>query len=251
MEQMATLEAALKRAIQLEFQLEDVELATEPLPSRQERHYLLFYEAAEGGAGVLRQLVDYPSAWPTVARRALELCHFDPATGNDLEKAPHAEERCQAACYDCLLSYYNQGDHEHLDRHLGRDLLLQLSQADVESSPVELPRADHLAELKRLCDSNLERHWLEFLEENLLRLPTCAQRTFTDFGTRPDFAYLGANPTFIYVDGPPHDYPERQGRDATQTARLEHDGVIVIRFHHQDDWTKIVSRHPSIFGELK
>src|SRR5439155_6300122 len=105
---MASLEASLKRAIQLEYQLEDSELATEPLPTQQKRRHLLIYEAAEGGAGVLRQLIEDPSAWARVARTALMLCHFDPDSGADLGKAEHAQEKCQAACYDCLLSYFNQ-----------------------------------------------------------------------------------------------------------------------------------------------
>ncbi len=43
---MATLAAALKKAIQVEYQLEDSELAAEPLPSEDERRSLLFYVAA-------------------------------------------------------------------------------------------------------------------------------------------------------------------------------------------------------------
>ena len=58
--------------------------------------------------------------------RALELCHFNPDTGADLGKAEHAQEKCQAACYDCLLSYFNQPDHESLDRHCVKDLLQQI-----------------------------------------------------------------------------------------------------------------------------
>src|SRR5690606_8330341 len=53
-EAMASLEAALKTAFQVVFQLEEDELATEPLPSLGQRNLLLFYESAEGGAGVLR-----------------------------------------------------------------------------------------------------------------------------------------------------------------------------------------------------
>ena len=58
---------------------------------------------------------------PGRARRAsraaaLELCHFDPDTGDDLRHAPGAREDCEAACYDCLLSYANQRDHRLLDR---------------------------------------------------------------------------------------------------------------------------------------
>jgi hypothetical protein len=52
-EQMLSLQAALKHAIQVEYQLEDNELAAEPLPQRDLPRYILFYESAEGGAGVL------------------------------------------------------------------------------------------------------------------------------------------------------------------------------------------------------
>ena len=80
---MASLEAALKSALQVVFQLEDNELASHPLPSPDDRRRILFYEAAEGGAGVLRRLVEEPGALAEVARVALEVCHFDPDTGDD------------------------------------------------------------------------------------------------------------------------------------------------------------------------
>jgi ATP-dependent helicase YprA (DUF1998 family)/very-short-patch-repair endonuclease len=249
--QMASLEAALKRGIQAEFQLEDSELATEPLPDRKKRLHLLFYEASEGGAGVLRQMVEDPASWARVARNALYLCHFDPESGSDLGKAEHAEENCQAACYDCLLSYYNQPDHPSLDRHLAHELLIKIRDANVVVSPVEKPRATHLEELKRLCDSGLEREFLDFLESHTLRLPARAQHFYESYKTRPDFSYTDENPAFVYVDGPPHDFPERQKRDKGQTAMLESQGITVIRFHHRDNWLEIIRKHPSIFGEPK
>jgi len=33
-----------------------------------------------------------------------------------------ATEDCEAACYDCLMSYGNQRDHKHLDRKLIKDV---------------------------------------------------------------------------------------------------------------------------------
>src|SRR4029453_9928442 len=53
--EMASLQAAFKAAIQQHFQLEPRELSAEPMPSRHDRREILFYEASEGGAGVLRQ----------------------------------------------------------------------------------------------------------------------------------------------------------------------------------------------------
>jgi very-short-patch-repair endonuclease len=245
---MASLEASLKRAIQVEYQLEDSELATEALPTRSNRRNLLFFEAAEGGAGVLRQLVEDHTSWTRIARTALKLCHFDPDTGIDREKAEHATEKCQAACYDCLLSYFNQMDHENLDRYLVKDFLQQIMAGSMVPSPVEIPRAEHLAQLKKLCDSGLEKQFLDFLETHSLRLPERAQHHYEQYGTRPDFSYTGENPAFIYVDGPPHDFPERQTRDAAQTAMLQAEGITVIRFHHAADWGSVVSRYPSVFG---
>src|SRR2546422_8225726 len=82
----------LKHAIQVVYQLEEAELAAEPLPSQDDRRILFFYEAAEGGAGVLRRLLDDPQALPRVAKQALQLCHFDPETGTDLRRGPRACE---------------------------------------------------------------------------------------------------------------------------------------------------------------
>ena len=53
--QMSSLKGALKQAIQIQYQLEDSELAAEALPDDNDQRVILFYEAAEGGAGVLRQ----------------------------------------------------------------------------------------------------------------------------------------------------------------------------------------------------
>jgi hypothetical protein len=85
----------------------------EPLPDRHNRQMLLFFEAAEGGAGVLRRLVNDPQVLRRIAHKALEICHFD-ADGTDLHHAPHATEVCEAACYYCLLNYGNQHEHNIL-----------------------------------------------------------------------------------------------------------------------------------------
>ena len=173
---MASLAAALKNAIQVEFQLEDAELASEALPSDGKRKVILFYEAAEGGAGVLRRLAREPGALPAVARQALELCHFDPVTGADLGGAPSAKEACEAACYDCLLSYGNQRDHRLLDRKKIAATLLQLATSTVRVSDTPDTPEEHVKKLKALAGSNLERKWLDFLAARGHALPTAAQK---------------------------------------------------------------------------
>jgi len=247
--QMASLQAALKRGIQIEFQLEDNELATEPLPTPQDRRLLLFYEAAEGGAGVLRHLAQDRTAIRRVARTALELCHFDPDTGADRQQAQHAKEPCVVACYDCLMSYYNQLDHEDLNRHEIQPILLQLARGELESAPVETARAEHLATLLRLCEEDSEREWLRFVDERDLRLPSHAQHFVERAETRPDFFYEDGKAA-IYVDGSYHDFAHRQAKDRELDERLEILGFTPIRFGVRDDWPSIIRRFPGVFGKL-
>jgi hypothetical protein len=135
---MATLQHALARGIGLVFQLEEGETLTEPVPSRDSRRAILAYEATEGGAGVLGRLTTERQALAGVARTALELMHYqnldaaiaaaDPVL---LENDPEAQ--CVKGCYRCLLSYYNQPDHELIDRTDDdfRRALLRLARGDV------------------------------------------------------------------------------------------------------------------------
>jgi ATP-dependent helicase YprA (DUF1998 family) len=249
-ERFASLQAALKNAIQVEFQLEDQELAAEPLPSRDIRRQILFYESSEGGAGVLQRLQSEADALKRVARRALEICHFDPDTGADLKHAPRSKEECSTACYDCLMTYANQPDHLRLDRHLIHDYLMDLTKAEVRTAPGESSRSAHLQSLMERCESGLEREWLLFLEARNLSLPSHGQYVpdaINGCFTRPDFVYH-AHSTIIYVDGPHHDFPTRQARDQEQTACVEDCGWSVIRFGARDDWEAKVHLYPSVFG---
>jgi ATP-dependent helicase YprA (DUF1998 family)/very-short-patch-repair endonuclease len=245
--EMASLQAALKNAIQVEYQLEESELAVEPLPDAGDRRQLLFYEAAEGGAGALRRLVDDPTALATVARQALGLCHYNPDTLEDLRRAPGRREDCEAGCYDCLMFYGNQQDHPLLDRRAIRDLLAALSRAEVRTAPSAKSRTEHLELLLRICDSELERRFLKFLESHDLRLPSHGQRMIEGAGTRPDFMYL-EDRVAVYVDGPPHHDPVRAQRDRNQQTAVEDLGWQVLRFTDEESWQAKVAQYPSIFG---
>ena len=91
------------------------------MPARDNRRAILAYEATEGGAGVLSRLVDDPQALGKVAREALILMHFEKvdeaiAAGDAKLLVNRDGEACIRGCYRCLLSYFNQPDHELIDR---------------------------------------------------------------------------------------------------------------------------------------
>ncbi len=145
LEAMATLQAALKRGIEMTFQIEESELVVEPLPKSDERRALLFYEAAEGGAGVLTRLANNRDDLALVASNALQLIHYR-ATQNGIwtqDDLPSLEQtdtlgnhQCEAGCYQCLLSYFNQPDHEHINRRNADALKLLVALANAQVQPV-------------------------------------------------------------------------------------------------------------------
>jgi very-short-patch-repair endonuclease len=249
---MATLQYALKRGIEREFQLEESELMVEPLPDRDKRYALLFYEAAEGGAGVLTRLATDPEAICRVAARALDVCHFE-RTGEHwvAEELRNTDTSCEAGCYGCLLSYYNQPDHGVIDRQHKevRELLCRLAHAEARKGSEGRTAEDQFAELWRLSSSSLEHAWLTVVRDQDYHLPDRAQRLIEEHGTRPDFAYSRAQ-ALIYVDGPHHDGDAQKRLDAAITDRLEDAGYTVIRFGvDRATWSARFRAYPDIFGK--
>ncbi|MFM1816406.1 MAG: hypothetical protein RLZ98_3101 [Pseudomonadota bacterium] len=243
---MPSLDAALRRGIQHVFQVEGSEISVEPLPSRQRRNHLLFYEATEGGAGVLRQLVDDPTALARVARAALELCHFDPETGED--RGHLHKDGCEAGCYDCLLDFGNQPDHAFIDRKKIVDYLRQLARSTSSLTDAAPAVGDQWHPLYAACDSQLEKRFLDLLRQHGFTPPTHAQYWIPERYSRPDF-YYGEGAVCVFVDGPPHDTPEQAEEDRAVRARLIDDGYRVIVFHHATtDWMALIRQTPGVFG---
>jgi Lhr-like helicase len=162
-EDMATIQAALRRGIETIFEIEESELAAEALPSKDDRKTILLYEASEGGAGVLSRIAKEPELFRSIARKALEIMHYDYKTGYDINtltaeyeaKINRKEATCETGCYSCLLSYYNQPDHELIDRRRPGVLrfLIALAECDAwEQKETVKPQgkvAEWLAELDR------------------------------------------------------------------------------------------------------
>lgn len=251
-EVMVTLQYALKRGIEQEFQLEEAELAAEPLPEPENRRAILFYEAAEGGAGVLTRIAGDPEALRRVARRALEICHYDSRSGSWTDHGDLKDEDagCEAGCYRCLLSYYNQPEHGEIDRRNTTvlDLLCRLARATRGDAAGARTADDSFEELMNASISSLEKDWLRFLKDGSYHLPDRAQPYLEAFGTCPDFAYEDKQ-TLVYIDGPHHEGKAQKTLDAAITKRLEDAGFTVVRFAtDKASWIEIIAHHAWVFG---
>ena len=256
----ATLQAALSRAIQIRYSLEERELETKPLPSEEDRKLFLFYEGAEGGAGVLCQIFRSSAEFDALIAEALSLCHFNRETGEDEGHDVGGGEQCQLACYDCLLSYSNQRDHEQLNRFLIQDVLKSLRGARVEAKSAQGSAKERYEKLRERCGSKLEESWLNLAYREGWNLPTDSQRRLEEFGTRPDFLYEekrgeGGRRVAVYIDGPPHEEASRRATDARVRRALRSKGWEVVVFddwpleERDARWREIAGKRPDIFGE--
>lgn len=231
-----TLRIALERGIEAAFQLEDSELSGELLPDPHQRARMLLTESTEGGAGVLRRILAEPDALATAARKALEVAHFDPDTGEDQGHAPGASgEKCTKGCYDCLLSYGNQLEHELIDRHAVRPLLLRLARSVVSV------KADHGAAAS--SESDHEDPFLRFLADHGYSVPKPAPSLIA--GARPDFVFDSTSPVAIFVGE--HDADDVERGDEAEDRLLDV-GWSVVRVGLSDDWADAVRRRPDVFG---
>ncbi|MQL50848.1 DEAD/DEAH box helicase [Desulfofundulus thermobenzoicus] len=236
---MATLQYALQRGMDIVFQVEESELVSERI-GEDDHRAILYWEAAEGGVGVLRQLVQDPVALAAVARAALERCHFVP----DREGGS-----CARACYQCLLSYTNQLDHPLLDRHLVREVLERLAVSRTHLEVAGRSYEEHYRWLRSLTDSRseLERRFIDHLYQTGRRLPDEAQKPLADYPAVPDFFY--APNVCVFCDGAVHDEPAQQKHDEAVRAQLRELGYRVMVIRYDRDLEKQIRAYADIFGE--
>jgi len=207
---------------------------------------------------VLTRLADDSRALQRVARTALDICHYKPKTEQWLSQEDLVDQKagdCEAGCYSCLMSYFNQPDHDQIDRkgEAFVDLLIQLVHGSyVQNAGDDEEAHDHFQKLLNITGSQLERDWLHWIRERGCRLPSRGGHYLKEFQTTPDFEYSDQDAvayTVVYIDGPPHDTPAAKERDREITQRLEAGGITVIRFSwHTSTWQEIVQEYDWFFA---
>lgn len=264
---------ALERGIEAAFELEDSELTAELLPPDEgPRRRMLFTEAAEGGAGVLRRIQHDKDALGEAARAALEICHFDPDTGED-KGGPEVDEKCARGCYACLLTYANQTHHRQLSRHAAHPPLARLARARTRREDRGESRSEQFRRLAPAAESTrtaqvavpageatssptpveadlsalvAQGDLLGWLRAKGYRLPDDVGAFVAAAGACPDLVFhLEGADLAVFVDVPGR--AADSTRDIEAGYRLEEAGWDVLRFPADADWDAIVDHNASYF----
>ncbi|MBL8204746.1 MAG: DEAD/DEAH box helicase [Blastocatellia bacterium] len=235
-----TLQYAIKRAIEEEFQVEPNELGVVSL-GRQEAPNILLYEAAEGSLGILSQFVEDVQVFHRVIERAITICRFDDAD----YKGP--------ASYDDLLSYYNQRDHRVINRHLIQDALerLRICEIEVQTNSGFQNYEEHYQAMRRALDqtSSTELKFIEYLYQNGLRLPDSAQERVDGIFVQPDFYYEPR--IWVFCDGTPHDDPAVQIEDEAKRQAIMARGDEVWVYHYKENLAEKIAARSDIFRKVR
>ncbi|MDG6999370.1 MAG: hypothetical protein JRN15_09680 [Nitrososphaerota archaeon] len=135
------------------------------------------------------------------------------------------------------MNFYNQREHELLDRSLVIPFLRSLEKCELE--PTSTPsQDDKLNELLKTCGSRFEKQVLHMTVDQHLPLPDFGQKTIFDHD-RPvaklDFYYAQKN-IVVFVDGPPCDQDYVQKGDEQKRKELKDLGhrVFSISYNSVD-----------------
>ena len=150
-----------------------------------------------------------------------------------------------AACYDCLMSYSNQPDHQVLDRLLIRDSLLAFAAGKVDASPARCPMTSTGPGWTG-CATRTSSGVPGPLDHGGYRLPDEAGMLIAEASTKPDF---------LYTD---QVLPSTSTADPTST-RIGSSGTAHSSPHWRtwaglccasaaDDWPALLAAHPVTFG---
>ena len=234
---MATVQHAILRGIEAVFQLEEGEMLAEPMPTRDVRNGFLLYEATEGGAGVLTRLVSQEKSIATVARTAMQIMHLavdeDPLPQSTSDLSDQGTP-CVAACYRCLMSYYNQPDHENLDRRdeHARAILLRLARSRTVVSADQPKEESHSVD----GEDSREGRWLA--EASRRGIPAPDPKPLTA-GDRPVRCVWRKHYVAAIIDQ----------ADRPALEPMEDLGFEVVQFEEPAGWRAAFARLASALGQ--
>jgi hypothetical protein len=230
----------LKRGIEKLFQVEENEIGV-TIMGKKDNPNILIYEASEGCLGILSQLIEEPDKLRELFVEAYRCMHFDPENFEETEIGKNLPK----ASYQDLLSYYNQRDHEKLDRYEIKEVLEKLIKSELALNENTNNRVDQLNQLKGSLNANNERNiqLVDFLNQNHLLFPDKANVYLEKYDLSVDFVYNTQNgPTLIFCDSTIFN----EGINSNYQI-LKDDGFDIVIWENSESINDLIIRRKDIF----
>ena len=240
-----TLQYAIQKAIEKIYNIEASEINT-MLMGAGDNPNIMLYESTEGSIGILKDIANNPIKLKEIYTSAYEICGFDKNIKKD-----NFPERPKAS-YDDLLSYYNQSDHNVIDRYSIKnalELLMSVNPDDTKGSSYD----EKYIQLKKGIHpkSPGEKQLLDFLYENGFRLPDHTNYNLEQFYIQPDFVYEKEK-ALIFVDGGIHKKEEIKIGDEEKRKHLKLAGFDVLAWDQMsEDLSSFISKRRDIFRKIR
>lgn len=247
--QTVSFSYAIKRGLEKLFQTEENEIGVRVIGNDETPNILLF-ESAEGSLGILSQLVQEPAKLKELFVESYKSMHYNPESREETELGKSLPK----ASYQDLLSYYNQREHDILDRRSIKKTLEFLMDCDFSTVQNGNDRYAQYQYLLENYDKNsgTEKKLIDYLYDNNLALPDKTQVNMPDFYISVDFVYNTENgPVLIFCDGSVHDNPDLKEADKHKRQLLREDGYDVIEWHYLERTEELVLRRKDIFRKVK
>jgi superfamily II DNA/RNA helicase len=247
-EQVTSLSYAIKRGIESLFQVEEREIGVRVMGS-PDRPNIFIYESSEGSLGILSQLIQEPVRMKELFLESYRCMHFDPIT---LEETAFGKSLPKATYHD-LLSYYNQRDHEILDRRQIKEALEKLMDCDYAPKTGANSYDAQYNYLLNKYDRNsaTEKPLIEYLYKNKLSLPDDAQVNLKDYYINADFIYNTPNGlVLVFCDGSIHDEERVQKDDGHKRQLLKEAGYDVVVWNYKQKIDEFVASKKYIFRKV-
>ena len=244
-EGVITLQYAILKAIEKLYNIEPVEVSARLMGSEENKN-IMIYESAEGSIGVLKDIAKNPVQIRNMFLEAYAICGYDYETKTD--KYPMRAK----ASYEDLLSYYNQMDHNKIDRHSvinALELLIAANPDDTVGKTYEDKYAELLKGLHHASPG--EKQLLDYLYENGYKLPDYTNYNLENYYVQPDFVYKNEK-ALIFVDGGIHKRNILKADDLKKRNTLEREGFDVLVWDYTDESVEnFVAKRFDIFRKVR
>ncbi|MFX0140760.1 MAG: Zn-binding domain-containing protein, partial [Candidatus Hodarchaeota archaeon] len=177
------------------------------------RHWPIYFDPVPGGSGFIPQIMNY---WQSVLEAANE-------------KLVGCPQKCEKACYSCMMHFRNQQFHPQLNRFIAEQCLTDLLGNLKKKTDIPPKFIDHQTEAG---ESDPEDQFMQIIRNYSFPIPESQYQVNLTDGSYSvaDFAYPDKK-VLIYVDGMSkkiHGNPEQMKKDKLKRAKLKMMGYLVI-----------------------